>query len=241
MKPKRNRRVLKWVIFFFFVIAIIAFFNTPISRVTDIQISGNHFLADKEIYEQGNLHLNMQYFFLFPSTIEGKLAELKEIKNVKIQKVFPGHVKVSIVEYQPIAFLNNKKNGWLPLLENGYLIQRPLQDQFISGPLITEWKDQEQLTKLADELKKVQPHILEEISEIQQNGQVDDPNRLLLFMNEGYKVHVPLEKLSTNMNLYPSIIENIKDKTMNLGDIYMLESIRFEEFKNSGDQKNEGQ
>jgi len=241
VKPKRNRRVLQWVLFFFFIIAIIAFFNSQISRVTDIKVSGNHFLSEKEIYDQANLHLNMQYFFLFPSTVEAKLVNLHEIKKVEVQKKLPGHVKISIVEYQPVAYLSDKKNGWLPLLENGYLVQKGLNDQFVSGPLITEWKDHQQLTVLASELKKIQPQILEQISEIQQNGKVDNPNQLLLVMNEGYKVHVPLEKLSTNMNLYQSIIENVKERTLKLGDIYMLESIRFEEFSNRGDKKNEGQ
>lgn len=235
VKPKRSRRVLNLILFFFFVLAIIAFFNSSISRITDIQIQGNHFLTEKEIYDQGNLRLNMQYFFLIPSSLEEKLAKLQEIKKVEIQKVFPSKLKISIVEYQPIAFLQQKNNEWLPILENGYLVPKPMNGQFMNGPLITEWKDQRLLSKLADQLKKIQPVILDQISEIRQNGQVDDPSQLLLIMNEGYKVHVSLEKLANNLNLYPSIIENVKEKTTKLGDIYMLESIRFEEFKDSGD------
>ncbi|MFV9509983.1 cell division protein FtsQ/DivIB [Tepidibacillus sp. LV47] len=240
VKPKGNRRVLKLVLFFFFVLAIIAFFNSSISRITDIQIQGNHFLTEKEIFDQGNLRLNMQYFFLIPSSLQEKLIKLKEIKKVDVQKQFPGHLKITIIEYQPIAYLYQKNNEWLPILENGYLLKKPVKDQYMSGPFITEWKDQKLLPILIDELKKIQPHVLKQISEIRQNGQVDDPTRLLLIMNEGYKVHVPLEKLASQMNLYPSIIENVKGKTTKLGDIYMLESIRFEEFKNRG-EKNESE
>ena len=236
VKPKkRNRKVLTLILFFFFVIAIIAFFNSPISKITKIEVKGNQLVSEQRVYEQGHLRLNMQYFFIQTKSLEEQLAQMKEIKKVEVIKKFPGYLEIKIVENQPIAYLNEKDNEWQPMLENGYLVPSVQKKQFMSGPFITEWKEKEKLVQLATELKKIQPSVLERISEIRQNGQATDPSELLLIMNEGYKIHVPLEKLGMNMNLYPGIIESVKEKTTRLGEIYMLESIRFEEYKNSGD------
>ncbi|MFX0559783.1 cell division protein FtsQ/DivIB [Tepidibacillus infernus] len=238
MIPKKNRKLLRYLFLFFLLIAMITYFNLPISRITSIQITGLNLLTEKEIYEKGKLHQNMHYWFLKASSLENRLLELPEIKKVEVEKKYPGKLRIQILEQKPIAFLYSKKQ-WVPVLENGYLVQKKIDQIVMNRPLISEWKNNDQLPTLARELAKVDPAILDELSEIKNEPNMIDTNQVLIYTREGYRLHVHLDELSKKINLLSSILENLKAKTKNLGDIYLLDSIRFEEYKNSGEPNNE--
>jgi len=228
LKHKKNKHLLRWLFLFFLLLAIIAYLKSPISRVTDIQITGLNLLEEQDIYQKAEIHHNMHYFLIKTSTIEEKLLELKEIKKVEVIKEFPGKCRITILENKPVAMVHQQNGNLVPLLENGYLMNN--NKRFFNLPLITNWKDGTRLTALAEQLDKLHPVVLEEISEIQQDASVADQNQLLIMMRDGYKIHIFLDELSKKLNLYPSIIDSLKEKNQNTGELYLLESIRFEEY-----------
>jgi len=236
VKRKGNKRLLRLLYIFFFLIALIAFFNSSISKVDTIHINGIDLLSRDEILKKAELNVGMQYLFVRATSVEEKLIALEEIKKVKITKKFPGKINIDIVEQEPIAFLYRSNKEWLPLLENGYLVPKYNGHQYMDRLLITKWKDMDKLPKLVEEINKVYPSVLEQISEIQQNPQLSDESRLLIIMDEGYKIHVTLKNMSEKLNLYPTILKNLKEKNPNLGNIYLLDSMRFEEFTTSEEE-----
>lgn len=236
-KQKKRRKLLALIIIFFLLLAIIIFFNSSFSRIIDIEVNGAELLTKEEIYKKGKININMQYLFTNTSKIEKKLLEFEEVKEVEVIKEFPGKLKINIIEYKPIA-LYYSSNEWLPVLENGYLYEGTYKNKYINYPLITKWDNKDTISILAAELATVSPSVLLEMSEIQQNPQAYDPNQLLIISNKGYKIHVSLEDISEKLNLYPSIVESIESKGAGLGNIYLMESIRFEEF-NYGEDDND--
>lgn len=228
-KPKKRRKLLVLIIIFFLLLAIIIFFNSSFSRIIDIEVNGATLLTEEEIYKKGKININMQYLFTNTSEIEKKLLQFKEVKEVEVIKEFPGKLTINIVEHKPIALYYSGKE-WLPVLENGYLYEGTYKNKYINYPLITKWDNKDTISLLAAELAKVSPSVLLEMSEIQQNPQVYDPNQILIISNKGYKIHVSLDDVGEKLNLYPSIVESIEAKGAGLGNIYLMESIRFEEF-----------
>lgn len=234
-KQKKTRKLRGLLFFFFILLAVIAYFQSPIGKVTKIEVNGIQLLQEKEVLEKADLQLNMPYFFIRTSTIEERLLELGEVKKVEVRKQFPGKLIIEITENKPVSFLYQPEGNWAALLENGVLVAG--NSFMLDRPLITKWTDENKLTQLAEELTKLHPSVLERISEIQTNPDLSDKNRLLLYTREGYRVHISLTDLGKKFGLYPSIIENLKEKNDKLGDLYLFESMRFEEFKNEDTEK----
>lgn len=229
-KQHKPRKLIALIIIFFLLISVVIFFNSSFSRIVEIKITGLNLLNENEIYEKAKININMQYLFTSSARIEKKLLGFKEIKDVEVTKQFPGKLNINIVEYEPVTLLyyNNK---WFPVLENGYIYQRSYENIYVNYPLITKWNDLETIPQLVEELNEVNPKVLMEISEIQQNPQNNNPDQLLLITREGYKVHITLKDISEKLNHYPTIVESLKAKSSSLGNIYLFESMRFEEFK----------
>lgn len=230
LHQKKSKKTLRLIFFFFLLVAIISFFNSSISRIIDIEVIGLRLLSEKTIYDQAGLAKNMHYFFTRTSSIENKLLMLEQIKEVKATKEFPGKLRIHIVEQKPVALFYNSANKWEMILENGYLYNYDNKKIFLELPLVTKWQDLDLLPRLGAELDKVNLSILNEISEIHQNPQKADSNQLLLYSKDGYKIHISLNDLGDKLNLYPLIIESLQTKNDNPGDIYLLDSMRFEEF-----------
>jgi len=228
---KKSKQLLFLLLLFFLLLAVIIYFNSPISRINEIEIFGLELLSEEKLYGQADLQKNMQYLFTSTAKITEKLLELKELKEVTVEKHFPGQLSIKVVEQKPVAILAINDAMWQPLLENGYLFQAPQgKRQFLNYPIITTWRDQELLNRLASELAMVRPSTLTEISEIQQNYQDTDSQLLLMYTIDGYTLHMLLEDISNKLELYPAIITELAAKGAGPGNIYLLESIRYEEY-----------
>ncbi len=227
---KKGEKLLFFIFLFFLLLAIIIYFNSSISRITNIKVTGLTLLSEKEIYSTADIHKNMLYLFTSSSSIKKKLLGIKEIKDVEIIKEFPGQLFIHVTENKPIAFFRDANDKWIPILENG-LFYKGENKFYIDGPLITKWDDEDKLNQLVTELIKVKPNVLHEVSEIRELPVKEDPNRVILYMKQGYIVHISLVDFSKRLNLYPTILENLMSRNTKKGDIYLLESIRFEEFK----------
>lgn len=229
-KKKGNNNKLFIIIFLvFLIVAIVIFLNSSYSKINVIEITGISLLTEDDIYETTNIYYEMNYFLALKTKIKDDLLKLEEVKEVEVVKIFPGKLFIHIVEFKPLAYLYDQPD-WILIFENGLLYYKLNNIDFLEYPLVTDWQDMGQINKLAEELNKTKSSVLAEISEIQQNSQEDKPNQILIFTREGYRVHLLLEDFSKKLNLYSEIIENLKTKSTNTGDIYLFDSIRFEEY-----------
>lgn len=225
---KRKKKPLILIILFFLLISIMLFLNSDISRIKSIEINGNNLLSENDIQKQADIYLDINYFFIKTSSIEAKLLNLDEVKEVKAEKQFPGQLKVDIVEFKPVAiWLKGDKT--LPILENGYVYSGK-NKIYVDYPIVSKWGDEKLIPELANELSQVDSSILQHISEIQLNPQAAYPKQLLLITREGYKIHICLDDISEKLDIYPDILASLEDKETKLGEIYLLESMRFEEY-----------
>lgn len=228
-KVRNNNKLIFYIFLFFLLIAIIAFFNSSISKISDIEVIGISLLSVEDVYQQANIYSDMFYFLARKSKIKENLLDLDEVKDVEVSKKFPKKLTINITEKKSLAYINIDEK-WIPILEDGQLYYKYNGDSFLGHPLVTNWSDLSLIKKLVEELNKTNASILAEISEIQQNPQDNDQNQLLIFTDEGYRIHLSLDNFSAKLNLYPEIRESIRAKTTKMGDIYLFESLRFEEF-----------
>tara|TARA_B100000963_G_C22565586_1_gene643518 strand:- start:542 stop:1201 length:660 start_codon:yes stop_codon:yes gene_type:complete len=83
-------------------------FNS-ILQIKKIIIEDNKIISEEELKNKLSYLYKSDLFLLDNKILEKKLKEVDFIESFKIKKVYPDVIKIKIIEKQPIAILQNKK------------------------------------------------------------------------------------------------------------------------------------
>lgn len=232
-KKKRGTRILLilgWT--FLLGLSVLIFFRSPLSKIDSITIKGNEMVEETQIIEMAKIAKGESFFSVDPSEIQSVLMTLPEMKEVSVHREFPGKVFIDIVEHRHVAFMLEPDNKIIPILENGMRLEnRQWDDRVIDKPILRKWKDPALLSKLSEELIKLEPLVLHAISEIVP-AVAEDPQRLILYMKDGYEVHTSVRHFAKNMSWYPSFVANLKQEGKDKGKIMLLDGKWFIPYDN---------
>lgn len=228
-EPKRKRRktnriilTLGWI--FFLGLCTMMFLRSPLSKVDQIEVTGVKLLEPSQIVQISKLQKGDSFFTVRPSDIEQAIIALPEVKEAEVTRHFPGNVSIEVTEYEHVSFMMGNDKKIIPILENGTRLENRLwNDRVIDRPILRNWKDPLQLPKLGEELKKLDKGLLNQISEIEPDLEADDPQRLILYMKDGYEVHTSIRHFAKNMAWYPSFVANLKQEGNQKGIIMLLD------------------
>ena len=77
--------------------------------IKKITVENNNIVKEEEIKKKlSYLHQN-NIFFLNTRNLKDKIKEIQFIESYQIKKVYPGEIKIKIVEKKPIAIIQNEK------------------------------------------------------------------------------------------------------------------------------------
>ena len=208
MKKKKKRKLkFKRVLLAIFVLLVLALIGYIISllRVRTYYVYNNTYLTDEQVLDI--LKLNKKSSFLLTNTLTEKalLIKNKRIKDVKIKKTLSLEIKVYVTEYK-ILFFDKEKN--CSVLENGEEVNYTYDN---SPVLENKIEDKEIYKKFITKMNKVNPDILDIISEIKYVPNGIDKERFLFSMNDGNYVYITISKL-TKINEYKSVIDSVENK-----------------------------
>lgn len=224
-KKKRSNRIilaLGWI--FFLGLSTMMFLRSPLSKVDLIEVTGVQLLDSSQIVQLSKVQKGDSFFTVNSSGIEQTIRALPEVKEAQVTRHFPGNVSIQITEYEHVAFLMENEKKLIPILENGTRLEKRLwNDRVIDRPILRSWKDALQLPKLSEELKKLDKGLLNQISEIEPDVEADDPQRLILYMKDGFEVHTSIRHFAKNMAWYPSFVANLKQEGNRKGIIMLLD------------------
>ncbi|HJV44817.1 MAG TPA: FtsQ-type POTRA domain-containing protein [Bacillota bacterium] len=238
---RKKRRVNRFLLFlgwvFFLGLSTLLFLRSPLSKIDTIDVIGSNTLENTQIMEASGLSIGQSFFTINKNQILQAISALPEVKNVDLSRKFPGKVTIHVEENQRMAFLVDAQYKIIPVLENGTQLEnRPWNDRFIDKPLIRNWKDDSLLPKLMDEMKNLNPTVLNSISEISP-ADGEDPLRLVLYMKDGYEVQTSIRHFAQNMEWYPSFVMNLKHEGNTDGIIMMLDGKWFVPYKKPTDKE----
>jgi cell division protein FtsQ len=235
-KQKANRRLIYYLSFFFLLLLVVVYFQSDLSHVKKITVSGNYFVTDNEILEKSNISTKTKYLNVSEDEIMDRLEDISEVSSVSIQKKFFNQVVIKVSEFQRVGYFR-KENLYYPMLQNGKMLE-PLKknERPVNAPVIVSWKDPEQLEMMAQELQKLPEGIIHRISEITHTPSSNSSNQLTLFMTDGNKVVTSISKFSERLTAYPSLVSELKPEEK--GTFYLGISTRFERY-NQVEESNE--
>lgn len=218
-RRKANRRLVILLSLFFSLILVIAYIQSPLSRIRTISIKGNEFYSSNELIEKTGLSTNMNIWKVKSSSISAKLEHLPEIKKASVHMKWPNTIEVTIVEYKKLAYVKNN-SAYSPVLENGTILKNRTTGKFpVNAPILVGFKEGVVLDHFLGELEKLPEEVLNSISEIKYSPDKTDHDHVRLFMNDGFEVSATINSFSEKMSHYPSIIRQLDPNKKGIIDL----------------------
>ena len=225
MAKKKKKRVLKvkniCIILIILLLIIVSGYYLITMPIKNIYIKKNSIISDDEIIESANLYNYPSFLLTRKSQLSKQIKKNKYIKSVKISKKIGNILEITIDEYKRIAIT---KEGKIIIetrktIENTYnLSDNPI--------LINEISDKNIYNNFSNKFSKINTNILRQISQIEYSPIEVDPDRFILYMNDGNVVHITLTKIE-KLNKYNKIKDALEGKR---GIIY-LDSGNYVELK----------
>ncbi|PLR97374.1 cell division protein FtsQ/DivIB [Bacillus sp. T33-2] len=209
-RKKANRRLITLLILFFSLIAVIIYFQSPLSRVKMITVTGNESYSQPEIVAHSGIAPKSNIWKLNENKVAKKLKQLPEIKTARIKVKFPNTIVIHIEEHGRIAYVS-KGTNFYPVLESGAVLEkRQMAELPVNAPLLVGFNEGEPLDEMIAALKTIPDEVVNSISEIQYKPSKTDAYRITLFMNDGYEVNASLRSFAEKMVHYPSIVTQLE-------------------------------
>lgn len=225
-KKKANRRLVFYLTIFFLLISVIVYLQSPLSNVKQIVISGNSFVAEKEVIGLSNVNEETNIWAIDKKGIEEGVLDHPVIESVDISRKLPSTIEIQITEYDLVGYLRSDDEVH-PILGSG--ITLPIHiESFSEAPLLIGFTEEDYLKNMTSELEKLPKSILNLISEIHWKSTKENKNKIVLYMNDGYIVQGTIRDFANKMQVYPSIVSQLDPDSK--GIIHIGVGAYFEEF-----------
>lgn len=225
-KKKANRRLVFYLTIFFLLISVIVYLQSPLSNVKQIVISGNSFVAEKEVIELSEVTHKTNIWAIDKKQIEKEINDHPVIESVDVKRKLPSTIEIKITEYELVGYLKNG-DEIQPILGSGVIL--PVHIQSLGeAPLIIGFTEESYLKDMTGELEKLPQSILNLISEIHWEPTEENKNKVILYMNDGFLVEGTIRNLANKMQVYPSIVSQLEPDSK--GIIHIGVGAYFEEF-----------
>lgn len=204
-KKKARRRIVFYVGLFSVLIMLILYLQSPLSQVRQVNVAGNSMLNDETIREWSRITTADNFWSIDNERAAERVNGHPEISSATVSKKFFSTIEINVTEFERVGYLE-KAGKYYPVLENGNLLSdKSLKSTNGDAPILSGFKEDKHLTKMATELRELPQDIAGLISEISWQPTEENANKIMLFMNDGYQVEGSIRDFSSNMQVYPSI------------------------------------
>ncbi len=218
-KKKANRRLIFLLLLFFSLIVLVIYFQSPLSHIKQIKVSGNSIYDNEEIIQISGVTEKTNIWKVDEEGIEGKLKELPEIKSSSVKVQLPSTINIQVDELKRIAYIAKEKH-YLPVMENGSILKdEKVAEIPVNAPILNDFSEGDILDMMIGELESLPEEVLNSISEIHHSPKKTDSNHITLYMNDGFEVSATLRSFSEKMAHYPSIISQLDPEKKGIIDL----------------------
>lgn len=227
-KQKTNRRLISFLSIFFLLILLVIYFQSPLSKVSSITVEGNVHVDSEKIVEMSKITTSSGFWNINGKNVRASVEKHQQIKKATVDKKFPNHIVLVVEEYASVAYLEDK-GVYRPILENGQVLKDRQVKSPADAPVLINWKHESDINEMMSELKKLNPSILNSISEIHHTPDKTDPWLVHLYMNDGFEVMASVRTFSKKMNTYSSIVSQLDENSE--GIIHLEVGSYFESYR----------
>lgn len=208
-KRKRQKRI-QYIIVTTLILLIILFLLymfTPLSRISHVNISGNHNVSDSQVEKELNIKKGSRIYTFSKSKAINNLKKNSLIKDVQINKQLPNTLNVKIIENNLVGIVKDK-NKYVPIIEGNKKLDNYNGDIANSAPVLEDFKG-DNLNRLTKALSKMSNETRDMISEIKYAPLQNQQNRVLLYMKDGMQVVGDINTLANKIEYYPQMSQSL--------------------------------
>lgn len=223
------------LLLFFSLILLVIYFQSPLSHIKHIRVTGNSIYDKEEIIQISGITEKTNIWKVEEEVIEGKLKELPEIKSSSVKIHLPNTVEIQVDELKRIAYITKEKH-YLPVMENGKILKdEKVAEIPVNAPILIGFSEGAILDMMIGELETLPEEVLNSISEIQHTPNDTDSYHITLYMNDGFEVSATLRSFSEKMAHYPSIVSQLDPEQKGIIDLEV--GSYFTPYENEGAEK----
>lgn len=242
-KPKPvkrgNKKLLAFIMFFFIAIFLIVFFQSAISKVSTIEISGNEYVPTEMIGQAAAIQNGDQFFGVSVEKVKQRIESLSTILNAHVSKKFPGVIRIEIQEHPKSAFLLLQSGEMVILFADGSIVGAT-NGVVPDKPLLTGWdQDDPLLMQLGTILSEVPDRYLSDISEISPDPSLAYPDKIRMYTRSNFEVYTTIGYFFEKIQYLDIFVAQLKSENIQTGVITMLESDQHSPFPQSADLEKE--
>ncbi|REK76251.1 cell division protein FtsQ/DivIB [Paenibacillus paeoniae] len=224
-KRRGNKKLLAVLFLLFIALLSVLFFNSSISKISEIQISGTHFTTTEQIAGASKVEVGEAFFQIASSDISSNVKALPQVEEAKVMKVFPGIVKIMVQEYPVVAFELSPQGDLTALLSNGTSVSAQQEgSQLLDKPVLSGWETNDPVKlELTKQLALIPAKQLLDLSEISPIPSKAYPDRIRMYTRTKFEVITAVSVLTEKIDALNAVIETQEPGkiTMLLADTYV--------------------
>lgn len=201
-QPKSKKGLAILIVVLLFIVAMFVIMNIDICQIKNIELVGNESLSKEQIEEIVNFNQYHNLFALNSLKIKDDLKENAYVEDVKVSRIFPNTVKLTIKERTP-RFMLQVADSYVYINSQGYMLEVSVTK--LDVPIILGFKTDLSNAKAGNRLEVDDLKELETIIKIVQTAKSNE------IANAITKIDV------SNDRNYTLILEG-EQKTVYLGD-----------------------
>ncbi|MBD2861823.1 cell division protein FtsQ/DivIB [Paenibacillus oceani] len=224
-RPRSSRKLIVFLVLLFISLLAVLFFRSSLSKIAQIEITGNLALTTEEIGQVLSISVGDNFFPFRSASVEARVRQLQAVENVAVSKKFPGLVRVAVEEYPRVAFQINSSGGKDMLLSNGLAI--PVNDPgvVVDKPILSGWSDSDPWkAKLTETLRRLSDKTLAEISEIKPSPTKTYEDKIKMYTRSQFEVYTTITYLPDKIQYLDEMIEQVAEKDVSSGVFELLEA-----------------
>lgn len=233
MKPARpkkrtnRKRVILLVVFFVTLLAIL-FFQSSISKISEIEITGYEMISAEEVEQASGLVPGDSFFTIKEREVIANIEQLEPVMEVVIHKNFPGYVRIEITEHQRVAFMMDDQGERQALLADGTAISLQGLSIPLDKPILNGWETGDPLlVELCQVLSDIAEPLMGDISEIVPEPSAAYEDKIRMYTKSQFEVSTRIALLPEKMQYFNLLVQEIKDQEIPAGVFTLMEQDRF--------------
>lgn len=211
VKKVRNkllyRRLTVIVSILLLAVIIVLYFVSPLSKLSEIKVTGNRNIDSQTIIEQSKLVKGddlWQQFSKRDTFTKNIVRKSPRVKEATISLNGINSFQISIKEYKVVAL--EAENGiYRPILENGKILGNTSKTAESGKPIFENFKDESLIQELMKSYAKLPSEIKQGISEIKYAPSKSNKELVNVYMNDKNQVIVNISQLSEKMAYYSQV------------------------------------
>jgi cell division protein FtsQ len=213
MREKRRRKTNKKFLFMLtvFVVALLAilYFQSPLSKIRDISVSGA-VLHEQSFYkEQSGLTADNPLWSFNTEEVEETLTAISGVKDVVVSRKWLRNIDIVITEWETVAYIEEAGQYSL-LLENGETFPAGMLPLEAEAPILNNFSNVDSRKRISAQLLKMEEDVYRLVSEIIFGGTTEDADSITVYMDDGFEVRAVISTFAEKMDFYPEITAQLK-------------------------------